>query len=198
MRTPHLIFDCWNTTAVLTKTSLAPQDKLKTSSLTEDRQGFHLHTSGVEPRDLLWCPRVPDRAIPLSHHPLGVMLTPWVDMTLSHSVVSSSPWPQPEKQNPKLRSSREGNENTCSETTHTQHDVWNWFTIYHDICTDFISLWQCVEISMSRALINTCFVTSQEDVTGNSAMILHRSTNHKQEGEDPKPKKNERKRRKQK
>jgi hypothetical protein len=51
---------------------------------------------------------------------------------------------------------------------------------------------------MSRALINTCFVTSQEDVTGNSAMILHRSTNHKQEGEDPKPKKNERKRRKQK
>lgn len=86
-------------------------------------------------------------------------ITPWVDMTLSHSVVSSSPWPQPEKQNPKLRSSREGNENTCSETTHTQHDVSNWFTIYHDICTDFISLWQCVEISMSRALINTCVLS---------------------------------------
>jgi len=43
---------------------------------------------------------------------------------------------------------------------------------------------------MSRAFTNRCvFVTSQEDVTGNSAMILHSSMNHKQEGEDPKPKK---------
>jgi hypothetical protein len=46
-------------------------------------------------------------------------------------------------------------------------------------------------------LTNTCvFVTSQEDVTGNSAMILHSSTNHKPEGEDPKPKKKREKKKK--
>jgi hypothetical protein len=50
---------------------------------------------------------------------------------------------------------------------------------------------------MSQALTNTCvFVTSKEDVTGNSAMILHSSTNHKQEGEDPKPKKKREKKKK--
>jgi hypothetical protein len=54
-----------------------------------------------------------------------------------------------------------------------------------------------VEISMSRALTNTCvFVTSQEDVTANSARILHSSTNHKQGGEDPKPKKKREKKKK--
>ncbi len=76
---------------------------------------------GLNPETSYEVPGSQTGAIPLSHHP-------GMDMTLFHSVVSSSHWPQREKQNPKLRSSREGNENTCSETTHTQHDIWNWFT----------------------------------------------------------------------
>jgi hypothetical protein len=52
---------------------------------------------------------------------------------------------------------------------------------------------------MSQAFTNRCvFVTSQEDVPGNSAMILHRSMNHKQEEKTQNPRKKERERRKQK
>ncbi len=88
MRTPHLFSHFWNTMAVLTKKSLAPQDKLKTSSLTEDRQGFHLHSSRIEPRDLLWGSRVPDRGYTAEPSPLGWtwhFFIVWSLLLLGHS-----------------------------------------------------------------------------------------------------------------
>ncbi len=191
-RTLHLFFDFRNTTAVLTKKSLAPQDKLKTSSFTEDRQGFHLHTSGVEPRDLPWGPRVPDRGYTTKPSSLGWtwhFFLVWSLLLLGHS------------QKNKIQNwgavGRVMNTHVLRPLAHNMMfgiDLPSTMT-FALTSSVFGSVWssQCLKHSWTGV-----FVTSKEDVTGNSAMILHSSTNHKQEGEDPKPRKKERRRRKQK